>query len=171
MALAHYVKRELETVFVHRFSNETMPLKNIFKNSAGYWLLFGMFTMIPLLHPSNSAVHSRKHKDTVFFLLFTLCELLNLKCHLVLKGLRRPGTTERGIPKGFGFNQVSCANYWWEFCSWVAFAGLSEQYGAYAFAAASFYQMYEWAVKKHKRYQAEFPEYPKSRKAMVPYLL
>jgi very-long-chain enoyl-CoA reductase len=152
MALAHYVKRELETVFVHRFSNETMPLKNIFKNSAGYWLLFGMFTMIPLLHPSNSAMHTRKHKDTVFFLLFTLCELLNLKCHLVLKGLRRPGTTERGIPKGFGFNQVSCANYWWEFCSWVAFAGLSEQYGAYAFAAASFYQMYEWAVKKHKRY-------------------
>ena len=28
---AHYAKRLLETIFVHRFSNATMPIMNLFK--------------------------------------------------------------------------------------------------------------------------------------------
>lgn len=28
---AHYAKRILETIFVHRFSHNTMPIRNLFK--------------------------------------------------------------------------------------------------------------------------------------------
>jgi very-long-chain enoyl-CoA reductase len=53
---------------------------------------------------------------------FTVFEFLNLMTHITLKNLRKPGTQERGIPKGWGFDLVSCANYFWEAMCWTTFA-------------------------------------------------
>ena len=123
MVILHYVKRELETIFVHRFSNDTMPFTNIFKNSIHYWGFFGLFNMYFFLHPDYTKPSWASNQfyiaSTVFFCFF---EFMNLMCHLELKNLRKPGTTERGIPKGYGFGYVSCANYFWEALAWLTFA-------------------------------------------------
>ncbi len=150
MVLGHYVKRELETLLVHRFSSETMPLVNIFKNSAHYWILFGICNMYWFLKP-NDQTSSKTHTLILagFFLLF---EMLNLKTHLILKNLRKEGSTERGIPRGWGFNQVSSANYLWEAGAWLSFALLAKVWGSWLFLAFSTGQMLLWALKKHKRY-------------------
>ena len=170
MVLAHYAKRLLETVYVHRFSAETMPLSNLFKNCSHYWLLFG-FNMFQFFKPSTQTKGKISKVDIALALAFALCELLNLKTHLVLKNLRRPGTTERGIPSGWGFNQVSCANYLWETCAWLSYALFAQNTGAWLFLGVSGAQMFQWAQKKHQRYRKEFADYPRLRKALVPYLI
>jgi very-long-chain enoyl-CoA reductase len=123
MVIGHYSKRILETIFVHRFSLDTMPLFNIVKNSFHYWVLMGACCMYFLIRPDYTPPSwGSKTALAVMIGLFTLFELLNLKCHLILRNLRRPGTTERGVPKGWGFGLVSCANYLWEAMSWLTFA-------------------------------------------------
>lgn len=52
--IAHFVKRELETLCVHKFSRPTMPLFNLFKNSAYYWG-FALAVGYPLCHPAYTA--------------------------------------------------------------------------------------------------------------------
>jgi very-long-chain enoyl-CoA reductase len=173
MVILHYVKREFETVLVHRFSNDTMPFMNIFKNSTHYWIFFGLFNMYFFLHPDYTAPEWASDKIFIgFTILFCIFEFLNLQCHLVLKNLRKPGTTERGIPRGWGFEYVSCANYLWEALAWLTFAVQSQVLGAYFFLAVSFFQMLQWALQKHNRYQKDFgAKYPKGRKAMVPFII
>ena len=103
--------------------------------------------------------------------LFCLFEFCNLSTHLILRNLRPPGTKERRIPHGCGFDLVSCANYLWESCAWTTFVLQVQVLGGFVFLAASNYIMSNWALKKHRRYKKEFPDYPKGRKAMFPFLL
>ena len=88
MAIGHYLKREFETLCVHKFSNDTMPLKQIFVNSFHYFIMFGVFTMYFYLHPDYTA--PAWGNDNIFTcgtVLFTIFELLNLKTHMILSSL------------------------------------------------------------------------------------
>ncbi|PWN49686.1 hypothetical protein IE53DRAFT_380351 [Violaceomyces palustris] len=177
LVLAHYVKRELETLFVHRFSNGTMPLFNIFKNSTHYWVLSGLLLSVFVYSPyySASAVAGTIQDNDTFLSLctvaFTLAELGNAYCHLILKWLRPAGTRERKIPRGFAFELVSCPNYFFEFLAWSAFTVLTLNAASALFAAVSTAQMTVWAIKKHKNYKKEFgKDYPRGRKVMFPWV-
>lgn len=92
----HYAKRLLETIFVHRFSHATMPLRNLFKNCAYYWG-FTAYVAYHVCHPlftSPSQIQVYAGLAT-----FILCELGNLSIHVSLRNLRPPGTKIRKIPK------------------------------------------------------------------------
>lgn len=171
---AHYAKRLFETLFVHRFSHGTMPMKNLFRNCAYYWL-FTLYVAYHVNHPLFTA------PCTPCFYVglagFVLCELGNLSTHILLKNLRPPGTKIRRIPRPDGnpfnglFNFVSCPNYTYEVGSWLFFTIMTKCLPAGLFAAAGFYQMAVWAIGKHRNYKKEFPDYPKGRKAIIPFVL
>lgn len=95
---AHFLKREFETVFVHRFSRPTMPLLNLFKNSMYYWG-FGLAVGYPLCHPSYSAPESRTQVQ-LGLCIFVMSEILNFCTHVQFRSMRpAEGSKQRPIPK------------------------------------------------------------------------
>lgn len=93
----HFLKREYETVFVHRFSAATMPVRNIFKNSFHYWVISGVFVAYFIYGPAApTAGEIRPWITLPGLVLFIVGELGNLYSHLVLRSLRSSGGKERG---------------------------------------------------------------------------
>ncbi|KAL4887059.1 3-oxo-5-alpha-steroid 4-dehydrogenase-domain-containing protein [Aspergillus karnatakaensis] len=168
----HFIKREYETIFVHRFSNATMPARNIVKNSGHYWLLAGINIAYWVFRPDSAAATGRVPPPILYtgLALFVFGELANYNTHLVLRDLRRPGTTERGIPSGFGFSAVTCPNYFFEIVAWVGVylvSGMS--WSVLLFIVAGGGQMILWAQKKERRYRKEFGDkYKRKRFVMIP---
>lgn len=165
----HYIKRELETLFVHRFSHATMPLfPNLPRNCAHYWGA-GLYISVFVLSPSHVAVIDEKTPYFVgFWALFEVCNLIS---HIQLRNLRKPGSTERKIPRGFLFEFVSCPNYTCEILGWVFFSLIAVHWSSWLFTVVGAGQMYIWAAQKHRAYKKDFPDYPKSRKIIVPFIL
>ncbi|GAB1192817.1 hypothetical protein APSETT444_002014 [Aspergillus pseudonomiae] len=163
----HFVKREYESIFVHRFSNATMPARKVFLNSGYYSVMTGnmaYWILRPDMEPSNIILLSTG------LAFFAFGELGNLNTHFVLRDLRRPGTPERGVPHGFGFGAVTCPNYLFEIISWVGIylvSGLS--WSILIFIIIGSVQMGIWAKKKERRYREEFGDkYKAKRFVMLP---
>ncbi|KAL5343746.1 3-oxo-5-alpha-steroid 4-dehydrogenase-domain-containing protein [Aspergillus crustosus] len=171
----HFVKREYETVFVHRFSNATMPASNIVKNSGHYWLLAGANIAYWVFRPDSAAATGRPTPALLYtgLALFVFGELANFTTHLVLRDLRRPGTTERGIPSGIGFGAVTCPNYFFEIVAWVGVYLVSRlSWSVLFFIVPAVGQMILWAQKKERRYRKEFGDkYKRKRFVVLPGLI
>ncbi|RMZ91616.1 hypothetical protein DV736_g1144, partial [Chaetothyriales sp. CBS 134916] len=171
VVVAHFIKREFETLFVHRFSSATMPLRNIFKNSAHYWLLSGVNMAYWVYAPFSAA--ARPPNPALLYpglALYGLGEITNFNVHLALRDLRSSGTAERGIPQGPLFNLVTCPNYLAETVSWIGvylISGLN--WSVLLFILLSTAQMAQWATKKERRYRKEFGDkYKPKRYTMLP---
>lgn len=172
----HYSKRILETLFVHRFSHATMPLANLFKNCTYYWG-FAFFVGYYINHPLYTPALFKDAQIYVGLLGFIFSELGNFSIHIALRNLRPPGTTERKIPVPTSnpftllFNLVSCPNYTYEIAAWIAFSVMTQALPALLFTAAGGGQMIIWALGKHRNYKKEFPNYPKGRKSIIPFVI
>ncbi|KAF8339664.1 3-oxo-5-alpha-steroid 4-dehydrogenase-domain-containing protein [Cantharellus anzutake] len=177
LVLLHFLKRELETLFVHRFSHATMPLRNIFKNSAHYHILSGILLAGGVYGPwySRKALAGSLRANPTFLAACTgvwlVAEALNFHAHLTVRNLRPAGTKTRGIPRGGLFELVSVPNYFTEVVAWTAITVMTQSPFAVLFLVVSTGQMAIWAAKKHRGYKKEFgSNYPKGRKAMFPFI-
>ncbi|CAD2217370.1 enoyl reductase [Angomonas deanei] len=165
---AHFIKRELETVFVHKFSRPTMPLRNIFKNSIYYWS-FAAFIGYILCHPDYTEPSATQ--VNIGAVAMVINELLNFAVHYQLSTMRKgDGDTARNVPEGPLFSLVSCPNYFFEVMSWVSFSVGTNMISSWFFTLAGLLQMAEWALKKHAGYVKVDPS-NKKKKAILPFLL
>ena len=173
MSSFHYLKRILESAFVHEFSRFTMPLKNLFINCAHYWGFYGIICGYFLFCGSSQNIDSSSLGSLryVFVFLFFLSEIKNLKCHLILRDLKYKNGGNKGIPNGEGFEWVSCANYFWEILSWVFFSLFAGHISVWLFTLWGGLIMTKWATEKHISYKKTFGDkYPKNRKIIIPFI-
>lgn len=186
LAVVHFAKREYETVYVHRFSNATMPLFNLFKNSGHYWILSGVNLSVFVysqnateLAASGFLSRALFHVNSlpqwiqvVLVAVWVYAEVSNFITHKILAGLRSSNAKAYVIPHGYGFTWLACPNYFFECLSWTAYALLVGNWSAWVFLAVSGGQMFLWAVKKHKRYIKTFgDDYKKlKRSVFIPFV-
>lgn len=173
MIIAHFLKREYETLFVHKFSANTMPVFNLVKNFSFYCGLSGFLAAYDIYSPASLAARADNSAlDVLGFVLFAYGEVSNAIVHLNLASLRTRGGTERKIPTGYGFGLVTCPNYMFEVLSWIGIIITSRSWGVTAFIVVGIIQMTAWAQSKERAYRKEFPDtYKKKRYVILPGLL
>lgn len=183
LTLLHYLKREYETLFVHTFSADTMPLAFLFRNSGHYWIINGLFIAFSIYAPQDkiydnkfwSFIHHVEDRSLDELKWFAAAmfffEICNLYSHVILRRLRSDGSREHKIPYGFAFKFVSFPNYFFEFLSWTVFALMTNNWSSYVFLVVGTGTMMMWAKQKHAKYKKTFgSKYPKNRKAMIPFI-
>ena len=75
------------------------------------------------------------------------------------------------VPRGGLFELVSCPNYLGEMVEWIGFALFSSSLAAWAFAVWTVANLLPRALAHHRWYRERFPNYPRTRKAVLPFLL
>ncbi len=169
----HFLKREFETVFVHKFSANTMPARNIVRNSAFYWLMAGLLCALDVYAPGSlSARDELGPLDYAGLALFAVGETCNWIVHQHLAGLRKPGGTEKGIPNCIGSGLVTSPNYMFEVLAWVGVILVSRSWAVVLFICTGIVYMRSWSRGKEKALRAEFGDrYKKKRYTMLPGLI
>uniref|UniRef100_A0A0K0CUJ9 S5A_REDUCTASE domain-containing protein n=1 Tax=Angiostrongylus cantonensis TaxID=6313 RepID=A0A0K0CUJ9_ANGCA len=96
---------------------------------------------------------------------------INTTSDRILRSLRRPGETGYRIPRGGLFEYVSGANFFGEIVEWTGFAVMSQSLPAFAFVFFTVCNLGPRAIHHHQWYLNRFPNYPKDRKALIPFVL
>jgi very-long-chain enoyl-CoA reductase len=169
----HFLKRELETLFLHKFSANTMPARKIFWNSAFYWGLAGLCGGYDIYAPRSFAARDTLGPlDYLGLVMIVFGEVCTFIVHVHLAGLRRPGTTERGIPSCIGSSLVTCPNYMFEVIAWVGVMLMCRSWGVAAFMWVGIAHMRDWSKGKEKTLRQMFPDKYKPHKyTMLPGLI
>ena len=95
---------------------------------------------------------------------------INWWADTVLIHLRKPKETDYKIPQQGLFKFISCPNLFGEVIEWCGFAILTWSLPGLAFFIWTFANLVPRALAHHQWYKSKFPEYPKSRKAIFPFI-
>ncbi len=74
------------------------------------------------------------------------------------------------IPKGGIFNYISCPNHFGEIIEWAGFAIIAWSLPALSFFIWTFCNLVPRALNHHQWYHSYFKDYPKNRKAVIPFI-
>jgi protein-S-isoprenylcysteine O-methyltransferase Ste14 len=104
------------------------------------------------------------------FLLFVIGLYVNISSDNKLINLRK---IKKGyfVPKGGLFKYISCPNFFGEILEWFGFALMTFNIGSLSFFIWTCCNLIPRGLAHHSWYKNKFNEYPKERKAILPFLI
>jgi protein-S-isoprenylcysteine O-methyltransferase Ste14 len=169
---SHYVYRAFVFPFRRRGGQREMPasiaLMAIVFNLANAWL---NAQWLYVLGPWLSNDWFADPRFLVGLALFVAGWMINHESDAILFRLRA-SASDGGyrIPFGGLFRFVSCPNYLGELIEWSGWALCTFSPAGLAFALASAANLLPRARSHHRWYRETFPDYPKDRSAILPWL-
>ena len=166
----HYVYRTFIYPFRMRGPRKTFPvvlvafafLFNVNNGIInGFQSVYAPGTAGPDLAPARLALGT---------LLFVSGFLTHLRSDEILRGLRGAGDSSYAIPLGGLYTYVSNPNYLGEIVQWAGWAVIAGTAAGWAFAFFTLCNLLPRAVSNHRWYRKSFPDYPRGRKVLIPFI-
>lgn len=172
---AHFVKRLLEVLFVHKYSGG-MEMSVSFTISIFYAL-----ASIQLLYAQNVSVQQQPPAVDLMgwgMLLFVVGMTGNLYHHYLLASLRRTdikkeaedGKKQYATPRGGLFTWVVCPHYLFESIDFLGLALIGQTTTAFVHAFSTFLILGARSLSTKRWYESKIEGFPKERKAFLPFL-
>lgn len=160
----HFGKRVLESLFLHRYSG---PI-DLFTTSliaTFYSLAAGMLGWV-----NNNPLPAPDVWFYVGILLFVVGIAGNFYHHKLLADLRK-NSLDYFIPKGGLFKYVVCPHYLFEIITFLGIALLSRHLVAWIILLFIVFYLIARALRVLKWYHEKIKDFPKDRKAILPFVL
>lgn len=174
MWMVHYINRTLIFPFRLRTKGKKMPLA-IVSMAIGFNLVNGFINGYFLGTIATSQQYPLSWLiDPRFiggFIMFFAGMFINWQSDNILIHLRKPGESGYIIPWAGFFRYISCPNHFGEIVEWSGFALMTWCSPALAFALWTLVNLMPRALHHHQWYKGMFPDYPRERKALIPFVI
>jgi len=175
---AHFGKRVLESMFLHRYSG-TMNGDFLLPISTSYALTAALVAHQQRSVPSYSNTAIDQKMLGLGLLFSVVGQLGNLYHHWLLANLRSGPAISKGdgnaqskyvIPRGGLFRFVTTPHYFFELIAWLGIACTAQHLNAFLTVADMLSYLAGRSVATTKWYKSKFPDYPSERKNLIPFL-
>jgi 3-oxo-5-alpha-steroid 4-dehydrogenase 1 len=168
----HYLQRSFVYPFLMRNRQTRMPL--VIVAMAMVFTTWNSYLNSRFLFHFSAGYSPEWLTDPRFLLgvtLFVAGLAINWHSDRILRRLRRPGEKTYQIPHGGFFRYVSCANYFGETVEWAGWALATWSLPGLGFAIWTVANLGPRARSHHLWYRSHFADYPKNRRAYIPFLV
>ncbi|MCL4377752.1 MAG: DUF1295 domain-containing protein [Actinobacteria bacterium] len=169
--MIHYIHRTFVYPLLMKTRNKTFPViiilfSILFNSLNGY--LNGRFLFF-FSHPYPVSWF-RGVRFITGATIFVTGYIINIYSDHKLRQLRKSGEFIYKIPYGGFYKYVSSPNYFGEILEWIGWAVLTWSLPGLAFAIFTIANLAPRALSNHKWYLSNFPDYPKNRKVLIPFV-
>jgi len=161
---AHFAKRVLEVLFLHKYSGHINAVTAILISA-----FYSLMTFLPA-YANSQASQSADALTYLGVAIFVYSELANFFHHKLLRDLRRD-TMDYVIPRGGLFGRVVCPHFLFEIFSWFGLFLIFRHLSIFLFFAFTTAYLIGRSLRTLKWYREKFADFPKNRKAILPFIL